>query len=229
MLTCFIIHPDVTLDFLWIVQSFLLESSTDLWVHLKIKQNMLALSLYVTLCFSYMSYTYDKTKLRAATCIIPRNTLVSLLTAFVFRLRQIEMSLHYLLFLGYTQSSGLSTSLEHSWDFAGKMLAVFEKAIGNPPEELSLPSTGLKNSKSRQEIAEIFQSLWPESTLYNLSNENFMALSHEDESPLLPRYWSLIDLVHFLMHAWLCHFLLRSWNFQVQAQLIRIDICIYFS
>lgn len=68
------------------------------------------------------------------------------------------------------------------------MLAVFEKAIGNPPKELSLPSTGLKNSKSQQDIAENFQSLWPDSTFYNLSNGNFMAVPHEDESPLLPRY-----------------------------------------
>ncbi|KAJ0081649.1 hypothetical protein Patl1_10771 [Pistacia atlantica] len=137
-----------------------LYCSTDWRVHWKIKQNMLALSLYVTLYFSYMSYTYDNTELRAATCIIPRKTL---------------------------HKPGALLR------FAGKMLAVFEKAIGNPPEELSLPSTGLTNSKNRQEIAEIFQSLWPESTLFNLSNGNFMALSHEDESPLLPRSIVVMD------------------------------------
>lgn len=68
------------------------------------------------------------------------------------------------------------------------MLAVFEKAIGKPPEELKLPKMGLENMKSRQEIAEIFRSLWPESTVYNLPNGNFMAMSHENESPLQPRY-----------------------------------------
>lgn len=68
------------------------------------------------------------------------------------------------------------------------MLAVFEKSIGKPPAELNLPSTGSKKSKSRQEIAEIFQILWPETTLYNISNGNFMGLSHENESPLHPRY-----------------------------------------
>ncbi|XP_041026064.1 stem-specific protein TSJT1-like [Juglans microcarpa x Juglans regia] len=69
------------------------------------------------------------------------------------------------------------------------MLAVFEKAIGKPPEELKLPSMGtLENMKSRQEIAEIVRSLWPESmVMYNLPNGNFMAMSHENESPLQPR------------------------------------------
>lgn len=60
------------------------------------------------------------------------------------------------------------------------MLVVFEKAIGKPPEELKLPSTGLENMKSRQEIGEIIWSFWPESMVYNLPNGNFMALSHEN-------------------------------------------------
>ena len=70
------------------------------------------------------------------------------------------------------------------------MLAVFEKAIGNPPEELGLPSVGLdlEGKKTREEILETFRLLWQDSTLYHLSNGNFMALSHEAESPLHPRY-----------------------------------------
>lgn len=68
------------------------------------------------------------------------------------------------------------------------MLAIFYKAIGKPPADRNLPSTGSENLKSQQEIAEIFQTLWPESTLYNLSNGNFMGLSHENESPFHPRY-----------------------------------------
>lgn len=75
------------------------------------------------------------------------------------------------------------------------MLAVFEKAIGNPPEELKLPSMGLESMKSRQEIAEIVRSLWPECTVYGLSNGNFMASTHENGSPSQPRYYILILLV----------------------------------
>lgn len=71
------------------------------------------------------------------------------------------------------------------------MLAVFEKAVGKPPEELKLPSTGLENMKSRQEIGEIIRSFWPQSMVYNLRNGNFMALSHENESPSQPRYYKL--------------------------------------
>ncbi|ESR62564.1 hypothetical protein CICLE_v10018115mg [Citrus x clementina] len=73
------------------------------------------------------------------------------------------------------------------------MLAVFEKSIGKPPAELNLPSTGSKKSKSRQEIAEIFQILWPETILCNISNGNFMGLSHENESPLHPRSLVVMD------------------------------------
>ncbi|XP_008225080.1 PREDICTED: uncharacterized protein LOC103324748 [Prunus mume] len=66
--------------------------------------------------------------------------------------------------------------------FCWKMLAVFEKAIGKPPEELRLPSNVLEKAKTREEIWETFQSSCPESTVYYLSNGNFMALSHADES-----------------------------------------------
>ncbi|KAM7530673.1 hypothetical protein LguiB_034083 [Lonicera macranthoides] len=38
------------------------------------------------------------------------------------------------------------------------MLVVFEKAIGHPPEELSLPSAGRPGLRTRAEIAEIFWS-----------------------------------------------------------------------
>ncbi|KAL4388612.1 hypothetical protein GQ457_09G002360 [Hibiscus cannabinus] len=64
------------------------------------------------------------------------------------------------------------------------MLAVFEKAIGNPPEELRLPSVGFDCKKTREEISEAFRLLRPESTFYHLSNGNFMTLSHETQSSL---------------------------------------------
>ena len=79
--------------------------------------------------------------------------------------------------------------------FCLKMLAVFEKAIGNPPEELKLPSMGLETMKSRQDIVEIVRSLWPDSTVYSLANGNFMASSHENESPSQPRYYITILLL----------------------------------
>ncbi|CAK9181793.1 unnamed protein product [Ilex paraguariensis] len=66
------------------------------------------------------------------------------------------------------------------------MLAVFEKGVANPPEELSLPAAGRPSLRARKEIAEIFQSWRRDSTLYGLSNGNFMALSHEGEFPLHP-------------------------------------------
>lgn len=87
-----------------------------------------------------------------------------------------------------SSSLGLELDLSIVEIFSGKMLAVFEKEIGKPPVELDLPSTGSKKSKSRQEIAEIFQTLWPETTLCNISNGNFMGLSNENESPFHPRY-----------------------------------------
>lgn len=68
------------------------------------------------------------------------------------------------------------------------MLAVFEKSISKPPEELRLPSVGLKNSVTREEILETFRSSWTEATVYNLTNGNFMALSHDDNSYSQPRY-----------------------------------------
>ncbi|KAA8519813.1 hypothetical protein F0562_014097 [Nyssa sinensis] len=75
------------------------------------------------------------------------------------------------------------------------MLAVFEKAIGKPPEELSLPSAvaGVTNLKSREEIAKMFRSWRPDSTLYSLPNGNFMALSRENLCPLHPRSVVVVD------------------------------------
>ncbi|MBA0811943.1 hypothetical protein Gohar_025954 [Gossypium harknessii] len=76
------------------------------------------------------------------------------------------------------------------------MLAVFEKATGNPPEELRLPSVGLDSDGkgTREEILQTFRLLWPESTFYHLSNGNFMTLSHGAQSPLHPRYSKFILL-----------------------------------
>ncbi|XP_022893741.1 stem-specific protein TSJT1-like [Olea europaea var. sylvestris] len=74
------------------------------------------------------------------------------------------------------------------------MLTVFEKSIGKPPQELSLPlagSSGLKNT--RQEIAEIFRSWRSDSTFYNFRNGNFLALSREDQNPVHPRSIVVMD------------------------------------
>ncbi|XP_027339237.1 stem-specific protein TSJT1-like [Abrus precatorius] len=73
------------------------------------------------------------------------------------------------------------------------MLAVFAKAIGNPPEELRLPAMGSNDSKTPKEIVDKFQSLLPDSTVYNLPHGNFMALSHQDESPIHPRSIVVLD------------------------------------
>ncbi|XP_061375569.1 stem-specific protein TSJT1-like [Gastrolobium bilobum] len=73
------------------------------------------------------------------------------------------------------------------------MLAVFAKAIGKPPEELMLPGMACNNSKTPEEIVNKFQSLWPDSTVYNLSYGNFMALSHEYESPIHHRSIVVLD------------------------------------
>lgn len=90
----------------------------------------------------------------------------------------------------YAVSVGRLPSGLNPWEVFNsrrKMLAVFEKGIGKPPEELGLPSTGLQSSKTRQEIAEMLRVGWPEVTMYSLSNGNFLALSHEDENPTHPR------------------------------------------
>ncbi|KAF4363799.1 hypothetical protein F8388_000464 [Cannabis sativa] len=73
------------------------------------------------------------------------------------------------------------------------MLAVFEKSISNPPEELSLPSLGLENSMNREEILQTFRSSSTEVTVYNLTNGNFMALSHDDTSYSHPRSIVVLD------------------------------------
>ncbi|KAF7150623.1 hypothetical protein RHSIM_Rhsim02G0128500 [Rhododendron simsii] len=80
--------------------------------------------------------------------------------------------------------------------FGRKMLAVFEKSIGNPPEELSLPLKGkmppLGGSITGEEIVEIFRSWQSDSTLYSHGSSN-MVLSHEDECPLHPRSIVVVD------------------------------------
>lgn len=76
------------------------------------------------------------------------------------------------------------------------MFAVFGKSTGTPPEELSIPLKAAVDSKSVAELVEIFRSRWPDSTLCNLSNGNFMALSHQDEIPLYPRSIVVIDDVY---------------------------------
>ncbi|KAM6550304.1 hypothetical protein CsatB_000112 [Cannabis sativa] len=73
------------------------------------------------------------------------------------------------------------------------MLAVFEKSISNPPEELSLPSLGLENFMNREKILQTFRSSSSEVTVYNLTNGNFMALSHDDTSYSHPRSIVVLD------------------------------------
>ncbi|PIN19737.1 hypothetical protein CDL12_07585 [Handroanthus impetiginosus] len=74
------------------------------------------------------------------------------------------------------------------------MLAVFNKSIGKPPKELSLPVAGGNCSNSSpQEIAEVFRSWRSDSTFYNLSSGNFLALSHHDENPAHPRSIVVMD------------------------------------
>ncbi|KAK4399107.1 Stem-specific protein TSJT1 [Sesamum angolense] len=74
-----------------------------------------------------------------------------------------------------------------------KMLAVFEKSIANPPKELSLPVGRNHSNSSPEEIAEIFRSWRSDSTFYNLSSGNFLALSHRDENPAHPRCIIVMD------------------------------------
>jgi asparagine synthetase B (glutamine-hydrolysing) len=74
------------------------------------------------------------------------------------------------------------------------MLAIFEKSIGKPPKELSLPFVARNCSDSTPEkIAETFHSWRSDSAFYNLSNGNFLALSHQGENPAHPRSIVAID------------------------------------
>lgn len=68
------------------------------------------------------------------------------------------------------------------------MLAAFEKSIGKAPEELRLTSKGFENCKSssREEILKTFRASWPDSSVYNLSNGNFMALARENSDAYSP-------------------------------------------
>ncbi|KAK1290488.1 Stem-specific protein TSJT1 [Acorus calamus] len=59
------------------------------------------------------------------------------------------------------------------------MLAVFENSIGKPPEPLGVSLIGRTTSKSRPEIADLYGSRRPDSTFYNLSNGNFIAVSRD--------------------------------------------------
>ncbi|XP_068640801.1 stem-specific protein TSJT1-like [Aristolochia californica] len=73
------------------------------------------------------------------------------------------------------------------------MFAVFEKSVAKPPEELIIPLPGDPRPKTRAEIAKMFSSSWPESTVCNLSNGNFMAFSHQNENPQQPRSIVVLD------------------------------------
>lgn len=74
------------------------------------------------------------------------------------------------------------------------MLAVFEKSVGKPPEELRLPSMGSENSKTREDILQTFRASWPEASVYNFSNGNFMALARQNDDYSHPRY---LNVYHF--------------------------------
>ncbi|KZV37145.1 hypothetical protein F511_15065 [Dorcoceras hygrometricum] len=75
-----------------------------------------------------------------------------------------------------------------------------QSTIGNPPKELSLPFLGRNSclNCSPQEIAETFRSWKSDATLFNLSNGNFLALSHEHENPVQPRSIVVIDEISCL-------------------------------
>ncbi|KAK3016450.1 hypothetical protein RJ639_007805 [Escallonia herrerae] len=70
------------------------------------------------------------------------------------------------------------------------MLAVFESVIGRPPKELGHGSGSLN---TREEIAEVFRSWRPNSSLYHLPNGNFLAVSDEDESLTKSRSLLVMD------------------------------------
>lgn len=71
------------------------------------------------------------------------------------------------------------------------MLAVFEKSVGRPPKELSLPFAA--SNSNPEAIAASFRSSKSDSTFYNLSKDCFLALSHQDENPAHPRSIAVID------------------------------------
>lgn len=73
------------------------------------------------------------------------------------------------------------------------MLAVFAKSVGKPPKELSLPVVGSNCLNSSDEIAETFRSWRSDCTFYHLSSGNFLALSHQDENPTIPRSVVVMD------------------------------------
>ena len=75
------------------------------------------------------------------------------------------------------------------------MLAVFAKEAAKPPEELRLPAMASNNDPmmTPEEIVDKFKSLWPDSTVHNLPHGNFMALSHQHETPRHPRSIVVLD------------------------------------
>ncbi|CAA6655657.1 unnamed protein product [Spirodela intermedia] len=72
------------------------------------------------------------------------------------------------------------------------MLAVFEKAVAKPPEELNV-SAGWMVPTTRFDIPEVFKAAWPQSTFYNFPNGNFMALSHATQNPFHDRSMVVVD------------------------------------
>lgn len=83
------------------------------------------------------------------------------------------------------------------------MLVVFEKAIGNPPEELDFPFNGSGNRKTKEELAVYFGSDRPDSTCYKFCNGDFMALSHKDESATCPRSIVVMDDIFCIFNGYL--------------------------
>lgn len=76
------------------------------------------------------------------------------------------------------------------------MFAAFEQSIAKAPVELELNLSSVVERpafKTREEIAGLYRSWRPESMLYRLSNGNFMALSHENESLSSPRSIVVMD------------------------------------
>lgn len=103
------------------------------------------------------------------------------------------------------------------------MFAVFEQSIAKAPEELNLSPA----FKTREEVADLYRSWKPESMLYKLSNGNFMALSHENESLTSPRCVFIFNLIsvaaEFDLHLFL------FWLWITRSIVVMDDIFCIFS
>lgn len=107
------------------------------------------------------------------------------------------------------------------------MFAVFEQSIAKAPQELNLSPAvvGRPAFKTREEVADLYRSWKPESMLYKLSNGNFMALSHENESLTSPRYVFIFNLISVAAEL-ICIFFFWLW---IRSIVVMDDIFCIFS